>query len=146
MNPYYTNSGTKWSLEETEQLKKEYLIDKINIGEICKNHKRFIGGITSRLQVLGLINEYDDTRGYIDFITTNTYKEMEKEKKMLYNQRRKEKKVKSEKEIEEVNNNIYITIKKNDYNELKCELLHLKSELYDIKNMIKKLAIYEFED
>ena len=79
MEYYYTNSGTKWSEEEIEQLKKEYLIDKINIGEICKNHRRFIGGITSRLQIMGLINITDDTRGYIDFITTNTYKEMEKE-------------------------------------------------------------------
>ena len=34
----------------------------------------------------------------------------------------------------------------NDYNELKCELSYLKCELYDIKNMIKKLAIYEFDD
>ena len=79
---------------------------------------------------------------------------MEKIKKQFYDDKRKgkdiEKKPKEPKEkkvkTSVFESNILITIKQSDYNELKEELHVVKNQLSEIKDMIKKLAIYEFDD
>ena len=72
----YSNSGQKWSEREDEQLIRLYNVEKLNIGEICKQHKRCLGGITSRLQKNGIFPS-----GYKEFINTEKYKSMKNQKK-----------------------------------------------------------------
>ena len=138
----YSNSGQKWSEREDEQLIRLYNVEKLNIGEICKQHKRCLGGITSRLQKNGIF-----PRGYKEFITSDDYEEM-KEYKRLYHAeicKKKEENDNIEKKKTKKNDNILITIKQSDYDELKEEITELKSELSEIKTMIKRLAIYDFD-
>lgn len=46
----------RWTKEEEEKLEKEFLSGK-KLAQIAKNHNRTIGGINSRLILLGLIDE-----------------------------------------------------------------------------------------
>ena len=119
-NPY-TNSGTIWSVEEDEQLIQLYNVELLDIGEICKRHKRFLGGITSRLKGKNIITNAKEVRGYEDLINSDEYREMTNYKKIYHNN------------------------KNSDYGELKEEIKELKSELSEIKMMIKNLAIYDFD-
>jgi hypothetical protein len=54
---YYTKSGSSWTRHEDESLRREFLIDKITITQLCNLHKRTHGGIISRLKRLGLVEK-----------------------------------------------------------------------------------------
>ena len=142
---YYTNSGQSWSDQEEEQLKNEYIEQKLNINEIGKIHKRTPGGIGSRLCILGVIEHRLSARGYSEYKNSDLYKEIcekgppKKEKKP---KEPKEKKVRSS----VTESNVLISIKQSDYDELKEELYDVKEQLSEIKNMIKNLAIYDFNE
>ena len=142
---YYTNSGQSWSDQEEEQLKKEYIEQKLDINEIGKIHKRTPGGIGSRLCILGIIEQRLSARGYTEYKNSNLYREICEKgppKKEKRPKEPKEKKIKTS--VSE--SNILITIKQSDYNELKEELHDVKNQLNEIKDMIRKLAIYDFDD
>lgn len=55
-NSQYQNLGMRWTLDEEKQLVQEFKIQKLDINEIANIHKRKRGGIISRLQQLGLID------------------------------------------------------------------------------------------
>lgn len=142
---YYTNSGQSWSDQEEEQLKKEYIEQKLDINKIGKIHKRTPGGIGSRLCILGIIEHRVSARGYSEYKNSDLYREICEKgppKKEKRPKEPKEKKIKTS--VSE--SNILITIKQSDYNELKEELHDVKNQLNEIKNMIRKLAIYDFDD
>ena len=145
---YYTNSGQSWSDQEEEQLKKEYIEQKLDINEIGKIHKRTPGGIGSRLCILGVIEHRLSARGYSEYKNSDLYREIcekgppRKEKKPKEPKEPKEKKVRTS----VYESNVLISIKQSDYDELKEELYDLKEQLTEIKNMIKNLAIYDFND
>ena len=122
-NPY-SNSGKRWSNDEDEQIIQLYNVEMLDIGDICKRHKRFIGGITSRLKGKNIITNATEVRGYEDFIQSDEYREMKNYKK-IYNDEKKK--------------------TENNYEELKEGITELKSELSEIKTMIKRLAIYDFD-
>ena len=143
----YTNSGKKWTEEEKSELHKEYKIDKLNVEELCKKHKRFLGGITSRLKVEGIINEIEEATGYNEFIKSKEYYYMKQAKKDLNIERLIDKEPKEKKVRSSVyESNVLISIKQSDYDELKEELSDVKEQLSEIKNMIKNLAIYDFNE
>ena len=131
---YYTNSGQKWLKEEENKLLQEYNEEKLDINEIGKIHKRRPSGISARLCKLGIINERSSARGYEEYINSSLFK-------INKDIRRENRKSRSSKK-----DNSFICIKECDYLELKEELTDVKIELKEIKNMIKKLAIYEFDD
>ena len=145
---YYTNSGQSWSDQEEEQLKNEYIEQKLDINEIGKIHKRTPGGIGSRLCILGVIEHRLSARGYSEYKNSDLYKEICEKGPPKKEKRTKELKGPKEKKIKTsvTESNILITIKQSDYNELKEELYDVKLQLNEIKNMIKNLAIYDFND
>ena len=49
------NVGARWTIEEEEQLKDEYVNRHLKVSEIAKIHNRKTGGIRARLKRLGLI-------------------------------------------------------------------------------------------
>ena len=71
-----------------------------------------------------------------------------KQEKNKLNNKRKINKQQKEKEIrKKINkNNLLISIKQSDYDNLIEEIYEVKNELNEIKNMIRKLAIYDFDD
>lgn len=134
MDKYY-KSGKKWSEEEDEQLHRLYNVENKDIGDICEKHNRFIGGISARLIGKGIINDITEVRGYKEFIKTEKYKEMKECKKkssLKKNVTQKDK--------------VLITINEEDYNELKEELINVNQQLFEIKKMIQKLNIYDFDE
>tara|TARA_Y100001958_G_scaffold146384_1_gene126060 strand:- start:746 stop:1201 length:456 start_codon:yes stop_codon:yes gene_type:complete len=149
----YCNSGQRWTDEEDEKLNRLYNIEKRDIGYICKAHKRFLGGITSRLQSKNYILISQEARGYNDFINSEEYKDMKDKKKELH-----EKKFKKTKENPKQNSYL-ITIDKCDYDylkkdndelkmmveELNCEISQINYNVKELKDMIKKLDIYDFD-
>ena len=134
MENIYVNNGNVWTKDEEARLLMLYNSDKLTIGEICKIHKRFIGGITSRLKRFNIISSDNESRGYYDFISSDEFNEMQKEQDNYRNNRSKNNKE---------NKRSYIS--KNEFNELKKEITELKIHLKDIKQMIKRLDIYELE-
>ena len=158
---YYTNSGQKWTTEEEEKVINEYNNLNLDINEIGLMHRRTPGGISARLAILGIIPDRHTCRGYDKYTQTDLYKgicsnnrERKKrgrktkiEKKALETIKREEAYQKNITFWENHNNkNSFICIKEKDYLDLKEELSDVKIELKEIKNMIKKLAIYEFDD
>ena len=73
------NVGHYWSVEEDSQLISEYN-SNINITEICKIHKRNMGGITSRLKMLNCIgNKKIESRNQLEQQDIKELKESIKE-------------------------------------------------------------------
>ena len=70
---------------------------------------------------------------------------MKQEKKSLNNERIINK---QQKEIRTkvTESNVLLSIKQSDYDNLIEEIYEVKNELNEIKNMIRKLAIYDFDD
>ena len=142
----YSNSGQRWSNDEYQQLLHLYNVEKLNVGEICKQHKRFLGGITSKLKNEGIISFCEEARGYKEFVISDEYEDMKYEQKLYHDKKYKKKEgiqINKNKTIK--NDNVLITIKQSDYDELKEEITGLKFELLEIKNMIKNLSIYDFD-
>jgi hypothetical protein len=73
---YYINSGLPWSTEENENLKKEYVNDKLDIFQISKLHKRTPGGIASRIVTLKLENNFSNIDGYELYQKSKLYQEV----------------------------------------------------------------------
>jgi len=141
---YPSNMGQKWSDEE-EILLLEELNNNIDIEIIAEKHHRTIGGINSRRQEIA----------YKMYLKNVSFEEIIKQTKLDYNcieqtiqkrQPKNSKKIKT-KEVD----NIFISINKNDYIELENDVKSMKSDIYQIKNIVKELvemmkAVYEFED
>ena len=104
-----TNIGKKWSQEEDEQLLQLYNDERLDIIKIAKQHRRTPLGIASRLVRQGIITNEFEANGYSNYKNSEYYKEIVEQKK----------KVKKEKSIspiiKEKQENIMITINKNDY-------------------------------
>jgi ribonuclease HI len=135
----YCFAGQVWSQTEEEQLKKEYTIDKLNLMELSKIHKRLPRGITSRLKKLNLISFANETRGYSANLASDLYKIISTNK--------------TERNQEQVAENQTIltsTLVKQPKRRLSNEIHSLREELKEIKQYMKEVhslmnKIYEFE-
>ena len=141
---YPSNMGQKWSDEE-EILLLEELNNNIDIEIIAEKHHRTIGGINSRRQEIA----------YKMYLKNVSFEEIIKQTNLDYNCieqtiQKRQPKISKKIKTKEVDN-IFISINKNDYIELKNDVKSMKSDIYQIKNAVKELvemmkAVYEFED
>ena len=146
----FKNAGETWTHEEDLQLNKLYNEDMLDIMEISEIHNRAPGGIISRLVKHNYIPNRISARGYMTYKNSNLYKEIvsnNKDKKKPEIVDVTDKKIKKNKEVD----NIFISINKCDYIELKQDVIEMKNEITELKNTIKELvemmrAVYEFED
>ena len=141
---YPSNMGQKWSDEE-ETLLLEELNNNIDIEIIAQKHNRTIGGINSRRQEIA----------YKMYLKNVSIEKIINQTKLDYNfieqiiQKKQtiiQKKIKT-KEVD----NVFISINKNDYTELKDDVKNIKNDIKLIKNTLRELvemikSIYEFED
>jgi len=120
------NAGKSWSSDEDRQLIREFKLG-INLNEICKTHKRTIGGIRTRLVRLELINDIKDIGYYYAKLNSTSFTKSSiiKQKTPSDNQTK------------------YIELQ-NNVKEIKCDIKELKESLQQLTSMLK--AIYEFED
>lgn len=148
----FKNAGEPWTQEEDLQLNKLYNEDMLDIMEISKIHNRAPGGIISRLIKHNYISNRISARGYMTYKNSDLYKNIvsnnkDKDKKKLEIEDVTDKKIRKIKEVD----NIFISINKCDYIELKQDVIGMKNEITELKNTIKELvemmkAVYEFED
>jgi len=136
----------------------EELNKNLDIDTIAQNHGRTVGGIKARVKLFAyemyLKNISIEEIAEKTKLNETSIKEIIDFKKN-YNKNKQTEKVKNYKKTTD---NILISIKQNDYNELKTELKEVNTELTDIKNEIKNMknsinelidmmkAVYEFED
>ena len=136
----------------------EELNKNLDIDTIAQNHGRTVGGIKARVKLFAyemyLKNISIEEIAEKTKLNETSIKEIIDFKKN-YNKNKQTEKVKNDKKTTD---NILISIKQNDYNELKTELKEVNTELTDIKNEIKNMknsinelidmmkAVYEFED
>ena len=143
----FKNAGEPWTPEEDLQLNKlynEYTLDIMKISEI---HNRAPGGIISRLIKHNYIPNRILARGYMTYKNSDLYKDIVYKNKNKPEIAGNIEKIRKNKEAD----NIFISINKCDYIELKQDVIEMKNEITGLKNTIKELvemmkAVYEFED
>ena len=128
-------AGNPWGFEEDQRLIKEYNVDKLNLLEICKIHKRNPGGITSRLNLLNLIDRRQNTRGYSEYLASDLYKELQAKKSDTKNKVKKENTLNTI--IEDLNTPL------NEVHEMRNEIADLKKDVKEILRLMNLL--YDFE-
>ena len=144
---FYDRSKVPWSVEESEEVRKEYETELLSIIDIGNKHKRTPGCIAYKLKNLGLIVHNTLSRGYTEYKTSNLYIEICKE----YKKCDEEKKIKKEEKLKqkgEITENVkkHKLTKKDIIHEIK----YLKEEISEMKKDIKQMlsyitSIYEFE-
>jgi hypothetical protein len=149
MNPlsFYERSKVPWTVEESEEVRKEYETDLLSIIEIGNKHRRTPGCIAYKLKNLGLIVHNALSRGYTEYKTSALYIEICKE----YKKSDEEKKLKKEEKLKIKGE---ITEKIKTHKLTKTDIIHeikyLKDEVSEMKKDIKQMlsyitSIYEFE-
>jgi hypothetical protein len=143
----FERAGEPWSSDEDNKLNKLYNEDLLDIMEISKIHNRAPGGIISRLFKHQHIVNRTMARGYMKYKNSDLYKEIvsnNKEKNNNDTQDKPKKKVTQ-------TDNIFISINKKDYTELKNDVKEMKTEIKELRKTLTELvemmkAVYEFED
>jgi hypothetical protein len=144
----FKNAGEPWSIEEDLQLSKLYNDDMLDVMEISKIHNRAPGGIISRLSKHNHIANRTLARGYMKYKDSDMYKEIVSNNK---DKKKPEVAIKPKKNKIAQIDNVFISINKNDYVELKDSVKTMNNEIKELKTTIKELvemmkAVYEFED
>ena len=135
---YYSRQKENWETKELEDLKKEYLIKKLDICKIGDIHRRTPGSIAYRLRIIGIIEDHILANGYTEYRNGELYKQIIEEGK----KRKEEKKeVKESRERRERKNTT--TSYSNDIAEIKNEIQTLKSDVKEILRLIN--CLYDFE-
>jgi hypothetical protein len=122
----------------------EELNNNIDIEKIAQKHSRTIGGINSRRQEIA----------YKMYLKNVSIEKIISQTKLDYNcieQIIQKKTNNNTKKIKTEVDNVFISINKNDYTELKDDVKNIKNDIKLIKNTLRELvemmkAIYEFED
>jgi hypothetical protein len=123
----YSNAGKPWSQEEDEKLKDLYLNKKLSVLEICQIHKRFPGGIMSRIKSLGLVtNDFEirDFEKITEYIRSEEFQNLKKE-------------VLNARKLNKTKSN-----PTNEMESMKESIVELKNEIQELKNVVKEL-IYQ---
>ena len=153
----YNLAGKSWEKKEDDQLIKEYNIDRLNLLDICKIHKRMPGGIVSRLKRLNLVDINYKIRGYKDYQHSDIYKKICKyraENKLDIKAENKNVCLISEDNTDIILNNIddmYRPTARLYRKQMSSDIIQLKKDVKEIKESVSKIlelmnAVYEFEN
>lgn len=166
---YYNRQKEAWDDREFQDVRDEYEIKEMTVSQIADIHRRTPGSIHYKLKSLGIILHGTLSRGYMDYIHSNLYREiietgdankmakkeatlkakMEKKEAMLKSKMDKDvtfkaKKVKKEVKINTKMDNSQISIVPFK------EIIEMQIEITDLKKDVKELlrlmnALYDFE-
>lgn len=141
---FYDRTKVPWTVEESEEVRKEYEIDLLNIIDIGNKHQRTPGCIAYKLKNLGLIAHNVLSRGYTEYKKSKLYIEIcdEHKKEDTEKKLKKEEKLKLKGEL--------IKTHKLTNTDIIHEIKYLKEEVSEMKKDIKQMLsyitlIYEFE-
>jgi len=80
----YDRAGKPWLTSEDTQIRKEYVVDKLDLMTISTIHKRLPGGIISRLHKLCIVDKNDKPRGYNEYTESELFRLVSERQKELY--------------------------------------------------------------
>lgn len=72
----FTRHGNRWSVNEMLSLQREYELLEWSVDQIACKHKRTVNSILFKLQDEGLINNWNEARGFVPS-ATHTWKTTE---------------------------------------------------------------------
>jgi ribosomal protein S8 len=127
----------KWNINELLQLQREYELLNMTIQEIAKQHQRSEKAILCRLQQEGFIENWEQAKGYTEFVKKNPeFSEM----KIISVQHDSDSDSDSDYEssVESSESEYSITEGKND-DDLNNRLFTLEKSLSYLSNMVKQL-------
>ena len=140
---YYTRSSIKWSEEECEQLRKEYMTDNLDILEIGNIHRRTPGCIAHKLKAMEIITYAPYAKGYVEYKASELYKEIctdsvQRDEERAKRRAEKER-VLAEKEVVKTKQ----STSSNEFERMKVDIAEMKR---DIKMILHYMtSLYEFE-
>lgn len=153
LNIRWNNCGGSWSEKEDDQLKMEYVDNKLDLIDICDIHKRRPGGVVSRLRKLGIVQFSNQVRGFDEYASSDLRNKLKNAKKPNSNKNITETKslvkipesnIRESRSIIRENKNNMFNNYKDDIKEIKNEIKMIKQSISELTDMLK--AIYEFED
>lgn len=59
-----TRVGNRWNVNELLQLEREYDLLELNVQQIASNHARTVEAIIYRLETEGIIDSWENARGF----------------------------------------------------------------------------------
>lgn len=59
-----TRVGNRWNVNELLQLEREYDLLELNVQQIATNHARTVEAIIYRLETEGIIDSWENARGF----------------------------------------------------------------------------------
>ena len=123
------NAGQRWSKIEDHQLNNLYNIEKLDLIEIMKHHKRNAGGICSRLKKLNYISDKKEIRGYNKYIENYEICKSTHNSKLTKTSRNRCK-----------NNELTIDMNKikDNINELTIDMNKIKENMDDMNTILNK--------
>lgn len=136
---YYNRQKEAWNDKELEYLKSYYETKEMTISQIADIHRRTPGSISHKLKNLDLISHYTLSRGYLDYKSSNLYKEIIETSKTT----KSDKKQKNEARLQAKIKPLQDSTISNEINEIQKEIASLKK---DVKEMLHLMnALYNFE-
>ena len=139
---YYSRQAESWSESEVQQLRSQYLYDKMTVSQISDICRRTPGSVAYKLKNLGFIDDIMTARGYGEYRTSDLYKEIIAKGSGLDTQKKtkadpkNEVKIKLQIENSTASNNDEIASLRNDVQSLKKdmqEILRILHAAYEIE-------------
>ena len=131
---YYTRQKDVWANSELAEITNEYNIDQLTISEIGDIHRRTPGSISYKLKSLGIISNNTSARGYLNYKSSDLYKEIVAKGKMF------ERKKVANNEYSKETPNINITMPNmSELVDLQYDIKKLKNNMKIMKNDITEI-------
>jgi hypothetical protein len=73
---YYSRQTEHWTESEVQQLRSQYLYDKMTVSQISDICRRTPGSVAYKLKNLGFVEEIISARGYAEYKNSDLYKEI----------------------------------------------------------------------
>jgi hypothetical protein len=143
---YYNRSTVSWDIDESEQLKKEYIRDNLDILECGIKHKRTPGCIAAKLNSMKLITHRNQARGYAEYIKSDLFTDII----TSYGDRKKEREERRKSEREEKLEKRKLKIEITEPSQIDKSLSELRRDIDNLKKDVKEIlrlinCIYDFE-
>jgi hypothetical protein len=136
---YYSRQKESWTESEVQQLRSQYLYDKMTVSQMSDICRRTPGSVAYKLKNLGFIDDIMSARGYGEYRTSDLYKEIIAKGNRTDLQKKDKADPKNQLKIKlQIENST-----SEDIRSLKDDIQSLKKDMQEILSILH--AAYEFE-
>ena len=139
---YYSRQTDTWTESEVQQLRSQYLYDKMTVSQISDICRRTPGSVAYKLKNLGFVEDIISARGYAEYKNSDLYKEIIAKGNRTDAQKRTKADPKNEVKIKlQIENSIGSNT--DDIISIRNDIQSLKKDMQEILRILH--AAYEFE-